>query len=137
MLRKEAVVQEVIDITKIIQSNILFENYILAGGTALALQIAHRTSTVIDLFTDKKQNSIGIAEYFTKNFKNSEIETCQDDFCRVYMNNIKIEIIKDDYDFIKEPIIDENIKVADKLEISAMKLRAIMGRTEARDFIDL
>jgi len=137
MLRKEAVVQEIIDLTKIIQSNSLFEDHILAGGTALALQMAHRTSTDIDLFTDKKQNSIGITEYFSKNFKNAKIDTCQDEFCRVYVNNIKIEIIKDDYKFIKEPIIDENIKMAGKLEISAMKLRAIMGRTQARDFIDI
>jgi len=51
MLRKEAVVSEMIDLIKELQSNSLFKDHILAGGTALTLQIGHRTSTDIDLFT--------------------------------------------------------------------------------------
>ena len=39
--------------------------------------------------------------------------------------------------FINNFVIDDNIKMIDKYEISAMKLKAIQGRTKARDFIDI
>ena len=50
MLREETVVSSMLDIIKEFQSNPLFKNFYLAGGTALALQLGHRTSTDIDLF---------------------------------------------------------------------------------------
>ena len=48
MLRKEAVLPEILNMIKDIQKEDLFKNYILAGGTALALQLGHRTSEDID-----------------------------------------------------------------------------------------
>jgi len=55
MLREENVVSEMIDIIKKMQAETMFRDFILAGGTALSLQIQHRTSTDIDLFTTKKK----------------------------------------------------------------------------------
>ena len=56
MLIKNAVSPEMYNLIKKLQSNTIFDNYILAGGTALALQIGHRTSTDIDLFSPKKHS---------------------------------------------------------------------------------
>ena len=58
MLQQETLVPEMINLIKELQSNSLFNNYILAGGTALTLQLGHRTSTDIDLFTLKEHNYI-------------------------------------------------------------------------------
>jgi len=137
MLVKNAVSSEMIDIIKLLQSEQLFENHILAGGTALALQIGHRTSTDIDLFTSEKQNAVSLTEFFIKQFNNCNIPFADDRFMQIFINNIKIELVHDDYKIIKKPIFKENIKLFDKLEIAAMKLKAIQGRTKARDFIDL
>jgi len=137
MLIKNAVSSEMFDIIKILQSNSLFKNHVLAGGTALALQIGHRTSTDIDLFTSEKQDAVSLTEYFIKQFNNCNIPFADDKFIQVFVNNIKIELVHDDYKIITKPISEENIKMIDKKEISAMKLKAIQGRTKARDFIDL
>ena len=51
MLQKEAVTPELLIMLTEIMKQPLFDNYILAGGTALALQIGHRMSDDIDIFT--------------------------------------------------------------------------------------
>jgi len=137
MFEKNAVDPEMLKLIKEIQSSSLFGNHILAGGTALAFQIGHRTSTDIDLFTSIMQNAISIIEYFKKNYKNIIVDIAQDDFTRIYVNNIKIELIYDNEKLIENPKNKENIRFFGINEISAMKIRAIQGRTEARDFIDL
>jgi Domain of unknown function (DUF1814). len=63
MLQKEAMVSEIIALIKELQSASLFKEHFLVGGTALTLQLGHRTSTDIDLFTLKEQNAIEIIQY--------------------------------------------------------------------------
>jgi len=137
MLITNVVSSDMFNLLKILQCNPLFENHILAGGTALALQIGHRTSTDIDLFTYEKQNAVSLTEYFIKQFNNCNISFADDAFIQVFVNNIKVELVHDDYQIIRKPISEDNIKLFDKMEIAAMKLKAIQGRTKARDFIDL
>ena len=137
MLQQEAVVPEIINLIKELQSNSLFKNHVLAGGTALSLQLGHRTSTDIDLFTSEKQNAALLAEHFKHHYNDLYIDISDNDFTRVFVNNIKIEMIYYDEKIIEEPIIEENIKLFGINEIAAMKLKAVTGRTEARDFIDI
>ena len=82
MLQKETLVPEMINLLKELQSN--FKEHILAGGTALTLQLGHRTSTDIDLFTNKKQNKLEIMEHLRKNYKKIKIDTANDEFIRAY-----------------------------------------------------
>jgi len=42
--KSKAVSPELLEILKLLQNNTIFKDYILAGGTALALQIEHRVS---------------------------------------------------------------------------------------------
>ncbi|MCD4746995.1 MAG: nucleotidyl transferase AbiEii/AbiGii toxin family protein [Bacteroidales bacterium] len=44
----------------------LFENFYLVGGTGLSLQIGHRISIDIDLFTRKNFDTISYLEYLEK-----------------------------------------------------------------------
>ena len=137
MLQKEAVVPEMINMIKELQGNSLFKDHILAGGTALALQLGHRTSTDIDLFTPNMQNAAALTDHFRKNYKYADIDTANGNFIRIYVNNIKVEMIYDDEKILEAPINEENMRLFTMNEIAAMKLRAITGRTEARDFIDM
>ena len=137
MLRKEAVVQEMTSLIKELQSNSLFKDHVLVGGTALALQLGHRTSTDIDLFTQKKQDTIGLIDYFKKNYNNIEIDIAKDDFIRIYANNIKIEMVQYEEKIIEKTKKEENITLLDINEIAVMKLNTITKRTEPRDFIDI
>jgi predicted nucleotidyltransferase component of viral defense system len=137
MLQKEAVVPEMINMIKDLQSNSLFKDHVLAGGTALTLQLGHRTSTDIDLFTQNRQNAVEITNYFKKNYKNVNIDVANDDFIRIYANGIKIEIVQYEEKTIDKIKNEEGIRLFGINEIAAMKLSAITQRTEPRDFIDI
>ena len=137
MLQQETLVPEMINLIKELQSNSLFDNYILAGCTALALQIGHRTSTDIDLFTFKEHNHISIIEYLKRTYKDIEVFIADENFIRVFINKIKVELVYYEEKNIEPIINEENIKLFNIFEIATMKLKAATGRTEARDFIDI
>ena len=137
MLQKEALVPEMITMIKELQNYSLFKDHVLAGGTALSLQLGHRTSTDIDLFTQKLQNAEALLEFFRKNYNNFKIDFADNDYIRVYVNEIKIEMVHYEEKIIENPLDEEGIRLFSKNEIAAMKLSAITGRTEPRDFIDI
>ena len=137
MLQQEAVVPEMIKLIKELQSSSLFKDHVLAGGTALTLQIGHRTSTDIDLFTSKKQDALLLTEHFKNNYKNVNIEIADEEFLRVFINKIKVEMVYYDEKILEEQKEEEGIRLFSINEIAAMKLKAITGRTEPRDFIDI
>ena len=51
MLRKETVSEPTLELLKTLMQDDLFKDFFLVGGTALALQIGHRLSIDIDLFS--------------------------------------------------------------------------------------
>src|SRR5215471_11979820 len=93
MLRKEAVVPEMTNLIKELQSDSLFKDHVLAGGTALALHFGHRTSTDIDLFTAKKQKKSEIVQLYKNKYLDTSIDTVSDEFIRIFVNNTKIEMV--------------------------------------------
>jgi predicted nucleotidyltransferase component of viral defense system len=137
MLQKEAVVQEMINLIKELQGNSLFKDHVLVGGTALTLQLGHRTSTDIDLFTTKTQNAVELIDYFNKNYENTNVHIATNDFTRIYVNDIKVEMVQYEEKIVEEPINEEGIRMLGINEIAAMKLNTIIHRSQPRDFIDV
>ena len=124
----------------------LFLPFRLVGGTSLSLQLGHRMSVDIDLFTDAEYRSIdykAIREFLeikypycsSRNLDNVsfgtyfEVGNSKDDF-------VKIDLYYTD-DFIEEPIIWENIRMATTNEIIAMKLDVVLCGGRKKDFWDL
>lgn len=111
-------------------------DWVLAGGTGLALQIGHRVSEDfdffrIDSFTINKLHDV------LKLFKS--YETLQEDekTLTVIISDIKISFfcIKDPFIFELKPY--SFFSLADIKDISLMKLLAISGRGSRKDFVDL
>jgi predicted nucleotidyltransferase component of viral defense system len=137
MLQKEAVVPEMIDMIKELQSDSLFKNHILAGGTALTFQIGHRTSTDIDLFTPNNQDSLALIQYFREKYNNVSIDIAKNEFVRIYANGIKVEMVEYGDKILEKLKNEEDIRMFGINEIAAMKLYAIKKRSEPRDIIDI
>ena len=134
------------DILEDLMSEQLFESLILVGGTSLSLQLGHRMSVDIDLFTGVEYGSIdfkSIREFLehkypycsSRNLENVafgtyfEVGNSKDDF-------VKIDLYYTD-DFIEPPIIMESIRMATTNEIIAMKLDVILRGGRKKDFWDL
>lgn len=119
----------------------------LVGGTALALQIGHRVSIDIDLFSDEKNNYDAILqelyEKFGKQFEKArEIQSPMGKGVAVFINQIKTDILDWHVKFIRTPFIDENIRMAHLEDIIPMKFNAFLGpvqyvRYEKKDYIDI
>ena len=124
----------------------LFKPFRLVGGTALSLQIGHRMSVDIDLFTDAEYGSIdfkAIREYleFKYSFCDSRSLENVSFGTNFTVGNSIIDCVKIDLyytdKFIEEAIIIENIKMATPNEIIAMKLDVILRGGRKKDFWDL
>jgi hypothetical protein len=107
------------------------------GGTALSLHLGHRTSIDIDLFSagafDVEAMVLFLQrefDYINQNrFKNSLLGSIQ---------NIKVDIISHQYQWLQPAINAEGIRMARLEDIAAMKLNAIMGNgTRLKDYVDI
>ncbi|MCF6365360.1 MAG: nucleotidyl transferase AbiEii/AbiGii toxin family protein [Bacteroidales bacterium] len=113
-----------------------FSDLRLAGGTSLALQIGHRKSVDIDLFGKIKVDSLTIAKILDK-VGDVTILKKSDNINIYIIDKIKVDIVNYHYNWIDNKIISNELILASKKEISAMKLAAITGRGTKKDFIDL
>ncbi len=68
MLFQETVTSATLDLIIRLQHDPLFKDFLLAGGTGLSLQIGHRTSIDIDLFSRNSFDSNQFLEYLEKQY---------------------------------------------------------------------
>lgn len=137
MIYKNVAKPELFDLYYEIKNNTLFKDYILGGGTALALQLGHRISTDIDIFTTSNHNNKDILNELDEKYKNYYIINISNSVLEIVLKNIKLDFIKDNSNIIEIPKTEENITYFSVKDISAMKLRAILTRTKSRDYIDI
>jgi hypothetical protein len=113
------------------------KEFYLVGGTSLALQIGHRNSIDIDLFTQNDFQAEELESVLKHKFtftatlfkKNTVLAS---------VNGIKTDFIKHDYPILKPPLQEEGITLISKEDIAAMKLHAIIqSGKRLKDFIDV
>jgi hypothetical protein len=123
-----------------IQSDNMFKDYYLAGGTAFSLHIGHRISTDIDLFSKSELNKEETINFIKENISNDVIITNESkNILQLLVDDkTKIDFVKYPYDLLDTLIKTEGIRLIDKNDISAMKISAIGTRgDEAKDFVDI
>lgn len=119
----------------------------LVGGTALALQLGHRISVDIDLFTDMDygtMNLTAIADTFKHCFPHVEglekLDAPAPGYT-IYCGNNETEMIKVDLfytdHFLFPPITDGVVRIADARDIAAMKILAVSNATRGKDYWDI
>ncbi len=110
----------------------------MAGGTALALQIGHRTSIDFDFFIQKHFNVHLLADEVNKVFGDSARETLKEkDTLFVNISGVDCSFFWYQYPLIKKAEDIMGVRVASCQDIAAMKLVAISHRPVKRDYIDV
>lgn len=109
----------------------------LVGGTSLALQIGHRTSIDIDLFTDASFDNRELQLALSQQFASFQVLWQGRHGFSAGINNVKIDLFNWQVVFLNPPLIVDSLRMMDKQEIGAMKLDAITSRKDKKDFIDL
>jgi hypothetical protein len=109
----------------------------LVGGTSLSLQLGHRLSVDLDLFTNETFNENDLAEYlrFTYQF---ELDFLDKETVKGEIEGVKIDCIAHKYPWLNAPVLDDGVRLAGFDDMAAMKLNAIVGNgTRIKDFIDV
>ena len=136
MLHFETVDSPTLELLNKIMAEPLFSPLRLVGGTAMALQAGHRKSVDLDLFgalsldetiLTETVSSMGNIVWLNK-LKNIK---------SLLVNGIKVDFVNYSYPWLSEPLNENNIRLASKKDIAAMKLSAITGRGAKKDFTDL
>jgi hypothetical protein len=113
------------------------KEFYLVGVTALALQLGHRNSIDIDLFTLNEFSDTNIIELISKQYSIKEIFRRQNTVISL-VNNIKTDFIRHNYPLLQPPITEEGISFLSKEDIAAMKFHAIIqSGKRLKDFIDV
>jgi len=112
------------------------KDFYLAGGTALALYIGHRQSVDFDFFTEKDFDTKKII-LLLKELGEFELSHEEKNTLVGYINEVSISFFTYKYDLIDKPTRYNSLIIAGKSDIALMKLEAISGRGNKKDFIDL
>jgi predicted nucleotidyltransferase component of viral defense system len=115
----------------------VMRDFVLVGGSGLALYLNHRLSEDLDFFTNKKFSKDNIFQNLTNeyNYKTVNITNNQID---LLINNIKVTFCYQDNELLnrKEKLIN-NISIAQLDAIISMKIVTIFLRAKYRDYYDL
>lgn len=134
-LNIKAVPHDVFVLLQRIMLDSAFDDFYLVGGTALALQIGHRMSVDIDLFTGLNFHADRISETLSKVYGAREIEVEQYTV-RAVIHNIKMDVMAHKYPLLEPLEIKDAIRMASLKDIAAMKINAIASRGSKKDFWD-
>lgn len=115
-----------------------FNNFYLAGGTALALQIGYRISVDFDLFSEKEIDK-NLFPKVRKIFYGNEITLSVNnpDELTVFIDGLKITFLKYPFPLIFDLVDYEGIGLLSVKEIAATKAYTINRRGSLKDYADL
>lgn len=114
------------------------KRFFLVGGTALAIQIGHRRSEDLDLFTlDEFDPAQLLASIKTQVGLPVTVVGTAPNTLNLVIADVKVDLIRHGYPLVLEPIRTQSCQLASRSDIAAMKLGAITNRGGKKDFIDL
>lgn len=115
----------------------VLHSFRLVGGTSLSLQIGHRKSVDIDLFSDAPFDKEKLLKTLKQTFSSFALIWKNEHGLSCEIDSVKVDLFNWHTPFIKNAIEIDDFKLMDKEEIGAMKFETITGRKEKKDFFDI
>ena len=113
------------------------DGFYLVGGTALALEMGHRKSIDIDLFSNFNFDAGQILEHLNFDF-DFRLFFSSSNTLKGRIGQVEVDLIAHRYPLIREPFSVEGITKLSLEDIAAMKLNAIaVSGQRSKDFIDI
>jgi len=121
---------------EMLSSQSFLNDFYLAGGTCLALQIGHRRSIDFDFFIPADFETHTIVNKLT-NIGSYQRDNEEKNTINGSLNGVKISFFGYRYKIIDDFRNFNNIRLAGLKDIAAMKMEAIAGRGSKKDFVDI
>ncbi len=136
MLQTRTVYPDTLELLKKLMREPLLSNHFLVGGTSLALQMGHRFSVDLDLFTHTDFEADSILEMFENRFTVQPLTVTNTIFISV-VEGVKVDCVRFRYPFSFPIIETDGVRMADIRDVAPMKLDAVMKRGSKKDFFDM
>jgi len=138
MLQTSTVERSTLELLKNLMHDEKLSDFLLAGGTNLALQIGHRRSIDLDLFSFKTFETDKLTDYLVQKYDFRVKLKRESNTIMGYISEVKIDIVAHIYSLLQEPIVVDGIRLYSLPDIAAMKLNAISDNgTRLKDFVDI
>lgn len=109
----------------------------LVGGTALSLQLGHRESIDIDLFTDRHTDFTIVSTQINNFFEHPRLLSTSANGQTWNIEGVKVDIYDWHVPFLQEPLFVDAIRMSSIDEIATYKFEALTSRRSEKDFIDI
>ena len=136
MLRYDAIDPATLGLLKKLMAIPALAGFRLVGGTALALQLGHRISLDIDLFTDAEFEVSEILDALAK-FDAVTVLGEKPNSLNLIIDGVRTDLIRYAYPILSDVIVADNIRMLSKDDIGPMKLSAVTTRGAKKDFYDI
>lgn len=137
MLQTSTVKKSTFGLLKRLQAESLLATTRLVGGTALSLQIGHRESDDLDLFSVEPLEGMLIQKLLVDNY-GFVPSVVQENTLIGFVEGVKIDVIYHPFPWLEPAIEGEGIRIATVTDIAAMKMHAIINSGKRpKDFVDV
>ena len=138
MLHLETIEPATLVLLKRLQALPVLAETRLVGGTALALQLGHRTSIDLDIF-GKWDYSEDLAAALSRVGKvEKESESSSGKMAFFFIDDVKVDCVSyEEYKWLDPPVEETGVRLAGVRDIAAMKINAVTNRGTRKDFVDV
>lgn len=137
MFYPDAVETHVLELIRTLQQKEYLSGFYLVGGTALALQLGHRRSVDIDLFSNFAFDAAEMHENIRQDY-NYQLFFTAAHTLKGFIDDVVVDIIAHRFRYLKKPLQADGILLLSSEDIIAMKLNAISTSGQrSKDFIDI
>ena len=136
MLQSATVHQGTLELLKKIMHMPVLQSFNLVGGTALSLQIGHRISVDLDLFSNQDFDNATITRALEA-IGNLAVLVDNPPFLQVRLDDVKVDMLKYPYAFVEQYNEIEGVRLVSVETIATMKLLAVARHGAKKDFFDI
>jgi len=138
MLQTATVEKGTYELLKQLMNDDFLSDFLLAGGTNLSLQIGHRKSVDLDLFSYKSFDAKAVEKHLLENYPFVPLRVLERDTVVGYITDVKVDIVAHIYPLLNPPFVEDKIRFYSLQDIACMKLVAISDNgTRLKDFVDM
>lgn len=137
MLQTSTVKESTLELLRNLQAEPLLSDTRLVGGTALSLQIGHRESEDLDLFCVEPIDGVMVQQMLVDKYGFQPTVIVNNTLIG-FVQGVKIDVIYHPFSWLEPAICKNDFRIADKADIAAMKMHAIINSGKRpKDFVDV
>ncbi len=137
MLQTSTIKGSTLELLKSLQAEPALATTRLVGGTALSLQIGHRESDDLDLFSVELMDMMVVQSLLIDKYGLTP-SVIEENTLIGFINGVKIDVIHHPFPWLEGSLNEDGMRLASIADIAAMKMHAIINSGKRpKDFVDI